>query len=210
MVSDWSWRIDSSWSTDPAASALWPYLGPPGTVSSLLRSARWISPLRGQSPWLLLYPLVLRVPLPTDVLPTAAVPLVPVMLVARLCATPLPRCGTSSPGPKFTAEFKVRWSSVIPFLTRYSFSARQVSTLSLFAPWSPNSLVLHPWSPNSLVPRPWFPRRAVMTRTRRVSGKQPAICWCCCLDLWGVIQLLTIVYGVENAFFYLLNTFRRA
>jgi len=32
------------------------------------------------------------------------------MLVARLCATPPPRCDTSSPGPKFTGESKVRWS----------------------------------------------------------------------------------------------------
>jgi len=48
---DWSWRIDSSWSTDPAASALRLYIGPPGTVISLLRTARWMSPLQVQSSW---------------------------------------------------------------------------------------------------------------------------------------------------------------
>jgi len=51
-------------------------LGPPGTVTSLLRMARWISPLRVQSPCLLVDPLVLHVPL---IPPTAAVPLIPVM-----------------------------------------------------------------------------------------------------------------------------------
>jgi len=78
---------------------------------------RWISQLRVQSPCLLVSPLVLNVPLPIDAPPTTAVPLIPVMLVARLCAAPLPRCGTSSPGPKFTGESKVRWSSVIRFCT---------------------------------------------------------------------------------------------
>jgi len=34
----WSWQIDSSWSTDPAASAQRLYIGPPGTVISLLRT----------------------------------------------------------------------------------------------------------------------------------------------------------------------------
>jgi len=77
------------------------------------------------------------------------------MLAARLCAAPLPRCGASSPGPKFTGESKVRWSSVIP--TWHTCSARQVSTLSLSAPWSPNSLDLHPWSPNSFDRHPWSP-----------------------------------------------------
>jgi len=40
---------------------------------------------------------------------------------------------------------------------------------------------------------PSSPRRAVTTRSRRVSDKRPAICCCCfcCLYLWGVIQLLT-------------------
>jgi len=33
------------------------------------------------------------------------------------------------PSPKFTAESKVRWSSVIPFCTRHSRSASKVSTL---------------------------------------------------------------------------------
>jgi len=51
--------------------------------------ARWISTLRVQSPRLLVDPLVLYVPLPIDAPPTAAVPLIPVMLVARLCAAPL-------------------------------------------------------------------------------------------------------------------------
>jgi len=132
----------------------------------------------------------------------------------------MPRCGTSSPGPKVTAESKVRRSSVIPSCTWHSCSARQVSTLSFSAPWSPtplilhpwspnslilphwspNCLILHPWSPNSLIPYPYSlyspslvsklsfsptaPRRAVTTRIRRVSGKWPAICFCCCLDLW--------------------------
>jgi len=77
------------------------------------------------------------------------------MLVARLCATPPPRCGTSSPGPKLTGGSKVRWSSVIP--TWHSCSGRQVSTLSLSTPWSLNSLDLHPWSPNSLDLHPWSP-----------------------------------------------------
>jgi len=59
-------------------------------------------------------------------LPTAAVPLIPVMLAARLCAAPLPRCSTSSPGPKFTSDSKVRWSSDIPtwHLLRGRISAR--------------------------------------------------------------------------------------
>jgi len=108
------------------------------------------------------------------------------LLLARLCAASLPRCGTSSLGPKFTGESKVRWSPVIP--TWHSYSARQVSTLSLFVPWSPSSLDLHPWSPKSLDLYHWSPnsrspslisklsrspsspRRAVTTRIRRVSG----------------------------------------
>jgi len=83
---------------------------------------------------------------------TAAVPLIPMMLVVLLCAAPPPRCGTSSPCPKLTREYKVRWSPVIP--TWHSCSARQVSTLSLSAPWSPNSLALHPWSQKSVVLHP--------------------------------------------------------
>jgi len=79
---------------------------------------------------LLVDPLVFHVPHPIDAPPTAAVPLIPVMLVARLSAAPLPRCDTSSPGPKFTGESKVRWSSVIRFCTRLSCLVREVSILS--------------------------------------------------------------------------------
>jgi len=121
--------VDSSWLTDHAARALRLYIGPPGTVIPLLRTARWISPLRIRSPWFLFDSLVLYAPLPTEVLPNAAVLQVPVMYVAPLCAAPLPWCGTS-PGPKFMAESQVRWSSVIPCITRHSRSARQVFTLS--------------------------------------------------------------------------------
>jgi len=82
------------------------------------------------------------------------------MLAARLCAAPLPRCGASSPGPKFAGESKVRWSPVIP--TWHSCSARQFSPLSLSAPWTPNSLDLHPWSPHSLDLHPWSPNSLVL------------------------------------------------
>jgi len=81
---------------------------------------------------------------------------------SRLCAAPLSRCGTSSPGPKCTAESKVRFSSVIPLCTRHSCSARQVSTLSFSAPWSPNSLILHFWSQNSLILQPWSPNSLIL------------------------------------------------
>jgi len=118
IVADWLLVID--WSSCQCSAALHT---PRGTVISPLRTARWISPLRVQSPWLLFEPLVLYAQLPTEVLPNAAVQLIPVMHVARLCAATLPRCGTSSPCPKFTAEFKVRWSSVIPFCTRHSRSS---------------------------------------------------------------------------------------
>jgi len=140
--------------------------------------ARWISPLRVQSPCLLVDPLVLHVPLPIDAPPTATVPLISVKLVARLCAAPLPRCGTSSPGPKFTGESKVRWSPVIRFCTRHSCLAREVSIISrapsLVSRLSRSLSLVSKLSrspsksPNSL-------RRAVMTRIRRVSGKRPAI-----------------------------------
>jgi len=59
---------------------------------------------------------------------------------------------------------------------------------------SPSLVSKLSWSP-SLVSKlccsPSSPRRAVTTRIRRVYGKRPAICCCCSLDLWGVIQLLT-------------------
>jgi len=155
-----------------------------------LRTARWIPPFRVQSPCLLVDRLVLHLPLPTDALSTAAVPLIPVMLVARLCAAPLPRCVTSSPGPKFTGESKVRWSPVIP--TWRSCSARQVSTLSLSAPWSPNSLDLHPWSPNSLDLHHWSPNSlALHPRSPNSLVLHPLLAICCCLYLWRVIQHLT-------------------
>jgi len=85
----------------------------------------------------------------------AAIPLVLMMHDA-----PMPRCGTFSPGPMFTAESKVRRTSVMFLCTRHSHSARKVSTLSFSTPWSPNSLSPHlglsfgvctqPWTPNSL------------------------------------------------------------
>jgi len=53
---------------------------------------------------------------------------------------PMPRCGTFSPGPMFTAESKVRRTSVMFLCTRHSHSARKVSTLSFSTPWTPNSL----------------------------------------------------------------------
>jgi len=74
-------------------------------------------------------PLVLYAQPPTEVLPSAAVLLVIVVHVARLCAAPLLRCGSSCAGPKFTAKSKVRWSFVNPFCTRHSRSAPKVSTL---------------------------------------------------------------------------------
>jgi len=173
LVSDWSWRFDSLWSTDLAASALRPYIGPPGTVISLLRIARWISPLRVQSPCLLVDPHVLHVPLPIDDPPTATVPLIPVILVARLRAAPLPRCCTSSPGPKFTGESKVWWSPVIRFCTRHSCLAREVSNISRSSslvftfsrsPSLVSKLTRSPSkSPNSL-------RRAVTTRILLVGS----------------------------------------
>jgi len=55
-------------------------------------------------------PLVIYEQLPTEVLPTIAVPLVPVMHVARLCAAPLPRCGPVSfryPLCKQQSEIKI-------------------------------------------------------------------------------------------------------
>jgi len=98
--------------------------------------ARWISPLWVQGLCLLVDPLVLHLPLPIDAPPTAAVPLIPVMLVARLCAASLPRCGISSPGQKFKRESKVRWSSVILLpcprcLHSLSISILGLQTLSL-------------------------------------------------------------------------------
>jgi len=81
---DWPWRIDSSWSTDAAASVLRLYIGPLGTVISLLRTARWISPLQVQSPWFLFVPLVLHEQLQTGVLSIAAVPMALMMRLARL------------------------------------------------------------------------------------------------------------------------------
>jgi len=120
-----------------------------------MRTARWISPLRGQSPWLLFDPLVPYAQLSTDVLPMLPFRWFP-WCMWHACE-PLRCCGTSSPGPKFTAESKVRWSSVISFCTLHSCSARQVSTLSFSALWSPNSLILYSWSPNSLILHPWSP-----------------------------------------------------
>jgi len=62
LLTDWSWWMDSSWSTNLAAIALLPYIGTPGTVISLLRTARWCSPRQVQSPWIRLDPFC---PLPT-------------------------------------------------------------------------------------------------------------------------------------------------
>jgi len=121
---DWSWRIDSLWSTDdPAASALRLYIGPPGTIISLLRTARWISPLRVQSPMFLLDPLVLYAQLLTGVW------------------SPKSKVHGSVQSP---VEFRY-------FLlhTALSLCPQSLHFLILF-PWSLNSLILYLWSPNSL------------------------------------------------------------
>jgi len=131
-------------------------------------------------------PLFLYAKLPTEVLHSAAFSLVLVMHVGRLCAAPLPRCGTSSSSPKsgrvplfpfahgtlaLPAKFPLSYSPTLVF--KLSFSPTLVSKLSS--------------SPTAL-------RRAVTTRIRRVSGKRPAICCYCCWNLWGVVQLLTDSY----------------
>jgi len=111
----------------------------------------------------------------------------------RTCLV-LPRCGTSSPGTKFT------WEPEVPHGTLAlpgKYSPSPYPLLGLQTLWisklsrSPSLVFKLSRSP-SLVSKlsrsPSSPRRAVTTRIRRVSGKRPAIC---CLYLWGVIQLLT-------------------
>jgi len=79
------------------------YIGPPGTV---------IFPLGNSGPKSVIpvWPTC-SLSFKLELLPIAADPLVPMMHVAPLCGATLSRWGTSSPGPKFTAESKVRWSS---------------------------------------------------------------------------------------------------
>jgi len=142
---NWSWRFDSSWSTDPAASALRPYIGPPRTVISLLRTARWISPLRVQSLSLLVDPLVLQLPLPTDAhccRPADS---------RDACVTPV--CHSTAEMWHFFSWSKVHGRVQSPVEFRYPL----LHTALLPCPPSLHSLILHPWSPSSLVFRPWSP-----------------------------------------------------
>jgi len=150
--------------------------------------ARWISPLRVQSPCLLVDPLVLHEPLPIDAPPTAAVPLIPVMLVARLYAAPLPRCGTSYSRLKFTGESKVQWSSVIRFWTRHSCLAREVSILSR----SPSLVFKLSRSPSK---SPNSPRRAVTTNS--VSGR-PSAASSICGELFNSSQWICRGLNIEH------------
>jgi len=61
---DWSWWIESSWSTDSAPRALRPYIGHRITVISLFRTARWYSSLQVQGPRILFGLFVLDQRLP--------------------------------------------------------------------------------------------------------------------------------------------------
>jgi len=50
LITDWSWLTDTSWSTFATPRGLRPYKGHPGTIVSLLLTARWCSPLQVQIP----------------------------------------------------------------------------------------------------------------------------------------------------------------
>jgi len=124
-------------------------------------------------PCLLVDPLVLHVPLPTDALPTAAVPLIPVMLVARLCAAPLMRdvalllpVQSSRESPKSGgvplspfAQGTLALPAKSPF-SHYPLLGLQTLSISL--------LSLQTLSFSILGLQTRSPRRAVTTRIRRI------------------------------------------
>jgi len=106
-----TWFFDSSWSTDHALRALRPYIGHPGTVISPLRTARG-------SPRIQFGLFVLDPRLPHGVRYLGAILLNLLWHVARRRAVLLLRCGTSFPGPKSTAESKVRCVPLFSFSHR--------------------------------------------------------------------------------------------
>jgi len=162
LITDWSCWIDSSWSTDPAPKALRPYIGYPRTVISLLLTVRLYSPLHVQRPWIQFGLIFLDPRLPPGVWYLGAILLNLLWHVARRRAVLLLRCGTSSPGPKTTAECKVRSVPFFPFahgtLTLPSkFSLSPPPTSSSPNTLYPDSLSLTFLSPKSLSPNSLSP-----------------------------------------------------